>query len=82
MDNLKPKVMKQLRFVLNIKGDDLVDVLTFDEGRSRIDYEEGAVFQYLKYEGKENIEQKFIESLEHLAQDSEDIQVEVKVIIS
>lgn len=74
--------MKQLRFVLNIKGDDLVDVLTFDEGRSRIDYEEGAVFQYLKYKGKENREQKFIESLEHLAQDSEDIQVEVKVIIS
>ena len=74
--------MKQLRFVLNIKEDDLVDVLTFDEGRSRIDYEEGAVFQYLKYEGKENIEQKFIESLEHLAQDSEDIKVEVKVIIS
>lgn len=74
--------MKQLRFVLNIKEDDLVDVLTFDEGRSRIDYEEGAVFQYLKYQGKENREQKFIESLEHLAKDSEDIQVEVKVIIS
>ena len=82
MDNLKPKVVRQLRFVLNIEGDDLVDVLTFDEGRSRIDYEEGAVFQYLKYKGKENREQKFIESLEHLSQDSEDIQVEVKVIIS